>query len=154
MKWICGVLGFLWFCPTATHMSQSDFEANLRFFSELDVVLTVTQEVCPKSDENLMQFKAIGHLFHDERLAREIGQQKIDSKMFVNKITTCLNECSCGALLTLQDKVSPGLGDVHTKKLLERRELLTESYYESCQKKMRLSCETKLVKEISKKAAL
>jgi hypothetical protein len=154
MNWLCGALSFLWFCPSANLVSNLDFENHLKFFSDLDIVLSVPEEVCPEIKENLMQFNAVSHLVHDERLEVEIGEKRIDLEIFSQKMITCLNDCTCGALLTLEGKVSPKLSEAQTKKLQERLELLTNDYYKSCQKKIQLTCDTQVVKEISRKAAL
>lgn len=154
MTWICGALSFLWFCPSANLMSAPDFEGHLKFFRDLDIALSVPDEVCPEIGDSLMEFKATGHLVYDQRLEAEIGSQKIDQAAFALKVKTCARDCTCGALLSLEDKVEPKTTSAQSETLNERLELLTNDYYLSCQKKIKLSCESDLVKEILKRSEL
>jgi len=149
MNWICGFVSFLWFCPTVNLISQTEFEGHLKFFTELDVVLSAPEEICPvlKNDKR-MQFQGIAHLVHDERLS-QITQ--IEASMLTEKLSKCLNECTCGALMTLEDKVV-GLTDLDSKKLTETQEALTNEYFSSCREKSSLDCDSKIVKEISDRA--
>ena len=151
MKWLCAFVSFLWFCPSANVISQTDFEKHLKFFTELDVVLSAPGVICPtlKNDKR-MQFQGIAHLVHDERL-NSITQ--IEASMFTEKISNCLDECTCGALLTLEDKVV-SLAEADSEKLNEKQEELTNEHYESCREKSSLDCDSKIVKRISHRAGI
>jgi|GEM_PF-5877995 len=149
MKWLCAFVSFLWFCPSANVISQSDFESHLKFFTELDVVLSAPEEICPVlKDDKKMRFQGIAHLVHDERLAQITA---IDADMFKAKFVTCLKNCTCGALMTLEDKVV-GLAEADSKKINEKQEELTNEYFRSCREESSLDCDSKIVKEISKRA--
>ena len=104
--------------------------------------------MCEDLDEFDVELGSAAHILHDERLNFLIGEKRIPKEVFLKKAPSCFKDCFCGALLTMEDKVAQALTEIESKKLNEKLELLTSSYYQKCQSRIKLNCESKMVQKL------